>query len=182
MSEYITIPAFAERAGVTRQAVYKRIDRDLKTFVKLVDNKKLIDTSALSLFKQTETTATVDQQIGNQTTETVCKLLTEQVNQLSNQLAETVDMLRAEQVENRKLTEQLIALSTDFSELAKQSNLLLSQSQALQGHIQQRTLGRQPQDGETTVDDVDGIVNEPEVTVDQKEGKPRGNWFTRMFG
>lgn len=178
MTEYITIPVFADQAGVTRQAVYKRIDKDLQTFVKVVDGRKLLHTNALTLFKQTEQATTADQQTSNQSTDMASKLLADQVNQLSNQLAISVDMLQASQLENRKLTDQLITLSADFSALAKQSNTLLSQSQSLQGHMQERTLGKPVVDNETTVD-IKG--NQPEETVDTKAVAPRGNWFTRRF-
>lgn len=185
MPEYIPIPAFAERAGVSRQAVYKRIDKDLQTFVKLVDGKKLIDTNALTLFGTTSQPTTVDQPADNQSTDAISKLLTDQVNQLSNQLAVTVDMLQASQGENRKLTGQLVKLTDDFADLAKQSNSLASQAHSLQGHMQQQTLGRTTNDNETTVgtlvNEVGEKVNQPEPTVGTQDDPPRGNWFTRIF-
>ena len=180
MPEYISIPAFAERAGVSRQAIYKRLDRDLKTFVDTVDGKKLLDTNALQLFQTTCQPTTVEQPKDNQSTDVISKLLTDQVNQLNNQLTTTIDMLQESQGENRKLTEQLVKITDDFAELAKQSNTLLSQQQSLQGHMQQQAASRQ-----TTVDapvnEVGDIVNGTGVTVDTGQDSTRGNWFTRMF-
>lgn len=45
--EYISIAAFAELAGVSKQAVYQRLNKSLKAYVKDVDGKKSIDTRAL---------------------------------------------------------------------------------------------------------------------------------------
>jgi len=53
MSEYISIAEFASRVGITRQAVYKRVDRGLQQFI-IVDNdgRRRISTDALELFNQ----------------------------------------------------------------------------------------------------------------------------------
>lgn len=45
--EYISIADFAERAGVSKQAVYQRLNKSLKTYVKDVDGKKSINIRAL---------------------------------------------------------------------------------------------------------------------------------------
>lgn len=49
--EYITISEFAELAGVTPQAIYKRIKTDLAPFVIVENGVKLINPEALSLYK-----------------------------------------------------------------------------------------------------------------------------------
>lgn len=48
--EYLTIAEFAKRAGVTRQTVYNRLDKDLKFYTKTIENKKCLDIKALKLF------------------------------------------------------------------------------------------------------------------------------------
>lgn len=45
--EYISIAEFAERAGVSKQAVYQRLNKSLKAYLKDVDGKKSIDIKAL---------------------------------------------------------------------------------------------------------------------------------------
>lgn len=50
MSEYISIAEFAKRAGVSRQAVYSRLDRDLSSFVQVDNGKKTLNIRALELF------------------------------------------------------------------------------------------------------------------------------------
>lgn len=52
--EYITIKKFSKMAGVTYQAIYKRLDTNLKPYVKKVEGKVLLDTQALEEFYSTE--------------------------------------------------------------------------------------------------------------------------------
>lgn len=59
MSEYISISEFAKRAGVSRQAVYKRMD-ELNRWLKVDNGKKTIDIKALEIFNGTKTTTEVD--------------------------------------------------------------------------------------------------------------------------
>ena len=47
MSDYLTIKEFAEKVGVSQQAIYKQVERKLKNYVKLIDNQKRIDIRAL---------------------------------------------------------------------------------------------------------------------------------------
>ena len=44
---YISIADFAERAGVSKQAVYQRLNKSLKKYVKIEKGKKSIDIKAL---------------------------------------------------------------------------------------------------------------------------------------
>ena len=50
MSEYISISEFANIAGVSRQTVYLRLDKDLQEFVKFDRGKKKISVKALEFF------------------------------------------------------------------------------------------------------------------------------------
>lgn len=43
----LTVKEFAEIAGVSVQSVYKRLNNQLSTFVKLVDNRKMLEYRAL---------------------------------------------------------------------------------------------------------------------------------------
>jgi len=49
--EWLTVSHFAELAGVTTQAVYKRMKTDLKPFINPVGNVKTINAEALKFFE-----------------------------------------------------------------------------------------------------------------------------------
>ena len=51
MSEYIPISEFAKRAGVSQQAIYKRLDKDLNPWLKVESKKKMLNVRALELFR-----------------------------------------------------------------------------------------------------------------------------------
>ena len=55
--EFVTVKRFAERANVSTQAVYARINSDLQGFVRLDGSKKTVDTAALRYFGQQEVQA-----------------------------------------------------------------------------------------------------------------------------
>lgn len=50
MKEYISIKEFAERAKVSPQAIYKRLNKDLLPFIKEEQGRKTISIEALELF------------------------------------------------------------------------------------------------------------------------------------
>lgn len=52
--DYISVKEFAERAGVSTQAIYQRIDKDLQGFCKVVGKKKMLDIAGLELFQKQE--------------------------------------------------------------------------------------------------------------------------------
>ena len=54
MKQYITVSEFATAAGVSRQAIYKRLASDLAPFTKTEAGKRLIDRAALDLFSVQE--------------------------------------------------------------------------------------------------------------------------------
>ncbi len=49
-NEYVSIAKFAEMAGITKQAVYQRLNKDLLNYVKVDGKVKKVSTAALSLF------------------------------------------------------------------------------------------------------------------------------------
>jgi len=82
--EYLSVKEFAEAAGITPQAVYKKLNNQLKPYLKLVDGKKTIEKSALELFGKPEADNKVDNQIFNQ----LLNQLTTELNEKSQQLKE----------------------------------------------------------------------------------------------
>ena len=102
--EYISISEFAKRAGVSRQAVYARLDKDLSSFLVIDNGKKSLNSRALSLFTVKEN----DKEVYS--LELVASLrknndvLTSELDFKNKE----IEQLREE---NRKLSEQLLSLS-----------------------------------------------------------------------
>lgn len=48
--EYISVKEFAERAGVSPQAIYQRLEKDLKLYFKVIKGRKQLNIKALELF------------------------------------------------------------------------------------------------------------------------------------
>lgn len=54
MSEYISIKEFSKLANVSRQTIYRRLDKDLKNFTQTINGNKKISKAALIMFEKTE--------------------------------------------------------------------------------------------------------------------------------
>lgn len=65
-NELLSIPEFAEAAGVSKQAVYKGLNNRLKPFVQLVDGKKMLSNKALSEVYGVEVEQKVNHALNNQ--------------------------------------------------------------------------------------------------------------------
>lgn len=118
--QYITVSEFSKRANVTRQYVYQQLDKKLKEFVKVVDNKKMLNIKALELFNQEEDCKVVEQQFSQQ--------LNNQVDSLNKQIESLLDQLKAKDEQIKDLStmvkqEQALHLAT------QQKLLLLEQKQ-----------------------------------------------------
>lgn len=59
-NEYISIAEFAKRAGVSVQAVYKRVEKDFKPWLKVENGKKSLNIKALRVFDSTKVSTEVD--------------------------------------------------------------------------------------------------------------------------
>lgn len=53
-NEYISVKEFSKRANITPQAIYQRLNKDFKPYLKVIDGKKMLNISALSLFDSKE--------------------------------------------------------------------------------------------------------------------------------
>ena len=126
--QYITVSEFSKRANVTRQYVYQQLDKKLKEFVKVVDNKKMLNIKALELFNQEENCKVVEQQFSQQ--------LNNQVDSLNKQIESLLDQLKAKDEQIKDLStmvkqEQALHLAT------QQKLLLLEQKQEHQEQLKE---------------------------------------------
>ena len=117
MDKYISVKEFARQIGVSSQAVYQRLDKDLKPFLKIVNNKKKLDIRAFELLNSEDM---------EQST------IKENDKQLTSSLQETLKIL-SRQLEAK---DQQIA---DLNERLKEAQELNKNSQILLGNEQSRT-------------------------------------------
>ena len=119
--ELLTVAEFAKRAGVSKQAIYSRLDKGLKQFVQVVDGRKMLNIKALQQYNSKE----VEQEIQeNQSSiEQPCTTL--------DLLNKTIETLQKQLDEKDKQIQML-------TEALKTEQLHASQAQALhEGTIQQ---------------------------------------------
>lgn len=101
--EYLSIKEFAEKAGVSTQAVYARLGKDLQPFSKIEYGRNAVSTEALPLFsyKEKENDSIIDWQL-------VLKSLQAQLEVKDNQIHEKDKQLHEKDKQIEKLTTALI--------------------------------------------------------------------------
>lgn len=176
--EYLTVPEFAERAGVSKQAVYSRIKSgSIDEYIAEEGGKKRISTAALPFFTPRQEENKVDSQ--NQST------LPNELNQLDNQnqsnsdklIVELTEQVKAlsQQVEtlirqNEEKDKKLIEYADKFAELAEKAINTTGQAQLLHAHA--------VVEEETGMVVVEPAQETSEVNQDQST---KDNFWSRIF-
>ena len=97
--QYLSVKEFAQAAGVSVQAVYKRLSRDLKPFVKEVEGRKVIDKRALKEVYGKDQEA-LEEKVDNDLINVLMNqinLLTNELNQKNSEINELHRLLENEQ-------------------------------------------------------------------------------------
>jgi AcrR family transcriptional regulator len=111
--EYITVAEFAEKAGVSKQAVYQRLNKKLKPYVKMVDGAKMLNTKALEEVYGQSVEQGVEQELEQENQENskenqdIIKALLEQLKTKDIQISELNERLAYEQ-RNHSRTQLLL--------------------------------------------------------------------------
>lgn len=161
MSDLMTVSELARAAGVTPQAVYKRLSTDLKPFVKVVDGKKRLFSKALELFTVNRST-TVD-------------------NPVDNPFKDVVDVLRAQM---ELLQHQLDVKDQQLkaqAEQIEQLHTLLSQQQQLHG-AQLLAAGSPEPEEDPDNSPTQDLTGKTPPQRQQEEKPPRKSFLGRLFG
>lgn len=171
--EYLTVPEFAERAGVSKQAVYSRMKTgSIDEYISEEGGKKRISTAALPFFaprqenvkvdRQEQTTSLgklseVDNQLDNQNQSTSDKLiseLTEQVKELTQQVEALIQ-------QNKEKDEKLLEYADKFAELAEKAINTTGQAQLLHAHA-------------VTEEEPETVISEPvQETIEVNQNQSR---------
>lgn len=142
MGNYITIADFAKLAGVSRQAIYSRINsQELSVFIK-VDNSrnrpvKLINTEALPLF----TSQNVNQVDSKGLSSNLHHLeyLKEQLNNKDQTISDLLNQVKQLQEQNNILSSGLIEQGKELTRLLDQQQQLQQTQQVLYAKLQALT-------------------------------------------
>ncbi len=180
--EYLAVPEFAERAGVSKQAVYSRINSGkIDDYITEEGGKKRISTAALPFFAPRQDKSEVDSQ--EQTTSP--DKLTEVVRQVDNQnqsnsdklIVELTEQVKAlsQQVEiliqeNKEKDEKLIEYADKFAALAEKAINTTGQAQLLHAHA-------------VVEDEPETVISEPvqeTIEVNQNQST-KDNLWSRIF-
>ena len=137
--QYITVSEFSKRANVSKQYVYQQLDKKLKEFVKVVDNKKMLNIKGLELFNQVENSQVVEQDFNQQLNNSLNK----QIDTLNSQIEILLDQLKAKDEQIRELnksvskTQELLNQEQTLHLAVQQKLLLLEKKQEDQEHQEQ---------------------------------------------
>jgi ERCC4-related helicase len=82
-TECLTVKEAADAFGVSVQAVYQRLDKDFKPYLKVIDGKKRLDKRVLELNNKEEISSGLTSDFKE-----ILKLLEKQLNEKDRQLAE----------------------------------------------------------------------------------------------
>lgn len=141
-NQYVSIAEFAKLAGVSKQAVYSRLDsQELTNFIQVETSgkrqKKLINTDALSLFNSSKVNQVEQENIQ------VEQPLEQSISCLQDQLKEkdkTIETLLAQisqlQESNHSLSQSLVDQNKEITRLLDQQQQLQQSQQILYARLQ----------------------------------------------
>lgn len=112
-NQYISVKEFAQRAGISVQAVYKGLNNRLSQYVKLVDNQKMLDIRALQEVYGIEVEQPMQPKLSTDSTEDstndiVIDTLLKQIEILKNELDVKNEQIREK---DKQLSDTLKALN-----------------------------------------------------------------------
>lgn len=178
MKDYLTVLEFAAAAGITKQAVYKRIKQDLAPYVKEKDGKKTISKEALKLFAKEEPAEAA--QGPTEATSLLLDRIEEQADTIKAQQQEIEylrGMLKSADERNNTLTAHLIESQNKQLELQKNYQLLLGAQNPV---LTARAQDSKPVDTQFTDEQPDA---EKKSTVEQpkEEKNDKTSFFKKWF-
>ncbi len=201
--KYLTIAEFADRAGVSRQSVYQRVNRNgLDEYLKTDDSgAKRISEEALKLYSNAKTseivTETVQDASQARESEESAKdehLTAEAIKGLQETVKALQDVVDRQSEEIKQKTEmlderdkQIADYANKFAELARNALQTAVQAQTLHAVSESDKFVNAPQNvsqnatvGKKTVADENDVESTNESDVEQ-DNKRKLNWFAKLF-
>jgi hypothetical protein len=131
--EFYTVAEFAERAGITTQAVYQRLQKDLGKYCKVESGRKMISSDALELFSGDKTGNSSDTS-GEQTAviadikDEMLAILKDENARLASENAKLIEMLQAERILVQEKDEMIASLTNRIADMVEKSNDIAKQA------------------------------------------------------
>lgn len=148
MSNYISVKEFASMAGVSTQAIYQRIAKDLQSYCKEVDGKKQIDIAGLELFSESAACKALDKE-GGEIAKPLQSTYQDKINEdLYKSLLKTIDILEAQLIAKDKQIESLSNALESAQKAATQAQQLHAgtiQRELIEAHTEPPETPQQPE-------------------------------------
>lgn len=132
--EFYTVSEFAEIVGISRQAVYKKLNNQFKPFVNVIKGKKYLSHKALELFPRPKNDNQLSTKLStcqptcqptvNQVEQPILNFLQEQITAKDKTILDLLDQLKQAQEQNSKLAELL----KSEQDLNKANQILIAQA------------------------------------------------------
>lgn len=132
--EFYTVSEFAEIVGISRQAVYKKLNNQFKPFVNVIKGKKYLSHKALELFPHQKNDNQLSTKLStcqpncqptvNQVEQPILNFLQEQITAKDKTILDLLDQLKQAQEQNNKLAELL----KSEQDLNKANQILIAQA------------------------------------------------------
>lgn len=123
-NEYLTVKEFAGKAGISVQAVYQRLNKDLKPFLKQFKGKKTLNSKGLDLFLSNDNFKAVEQDFKENFKDTL-KSLNSQMEVKDKQIADL--NLRLEQALRLNENQQILLKNEQEKSLLFQHQMELNE-------------------------------------------------------
>jgi len=191
MSDFLTVSDFAEAAGVSKQAVYKRMTGDLAPYCKTEGGRRLIDLVAVELFNPKNNRGTtgpqVEQRLIADQLQEKDEMIERQREEIQGLKAQIADLQGHVIEQSRTLADALTNQTAALSDMLDKQTTLQENFQILLGQHQKILEGlsapreesvpvEQPTDNPETTSP---RVEQQKPTVDQPK---KGGFFARLLG
>ena len=188
-TEYLSIKDFAERAGVSQQSLYKRLNKlnnQLNNYIKLVDNQKMIDIRALQEVYGIEVEQPIQPNI-QPVEQPIQPLLQAEIEEKNDLIEFLKDQLKAkdEQIESMRHDSDTTSDETLNEAVLKQLEILNEQLKAKDRQIEnlQKLLDQEQHLNAMNHEKIlllESKLEEPKEPVEPDEQPPKGFW-NRFF-
>lgn len=166
--EYISIAEFADRAGISRQAVYQQLTKKLTQYVKVEKGKKLLNTQALSEVYGIKDCKQIDKEVCKDIDSQLIELLRQQMEEKDRQIAELHRLMATTQM-------QLTESQHRLQELEDKSREDMDQEE------DQQNVAKDEKQKNVEEYDKDHRIEELEQEIERLEAERNLPWWKKIF-